>query len=280
MTGVLNFHSVPEDVRVHDNVAKDKRFPTLARIFTEIITDYLKDSGLKNVSILDVGTYGGTILRTIESHVVRSMALSTIKFKFIGVDPMIEAKNGLAKHQLANRDKSENLYFSAKGEKLPFPDKSMQIVMAMDSIHHSDDPEKVIGEMWRVVSENGMMVIKDHDPDNIVRLIQCAFSDVLGNTYGKKDRIRQIREIIYGVLKKRHAYFRQTQRLRGGNSKDVSLSFKYLTEGKWEQILTGLGGIGNREKIRLIYDYIPKNLRILANFDQKNCIFILRKKVI
>jgi len=51
---------------------------------------------------------------------------------------------------------------------LPFPDGSFEIVTCVNSLHHVPEPDAVLGEAARVLSDGGRIVIQDYlaDPDS------------------------------------------------------------------------------------------------------------------
>ena len=106
----------------------------------------LCDNGSK---ILDVGCDDGTMARRVMDF---NSSLSVV-----GVDVQ------------ANRpSKIERVVYH--GKKLPFPDNSFDIVMALDVLHHVEDNEALLREMKRVA--NKYIIIKDH-------LYHSTFSKVI-----------------------------------------------------------------------------------------------------
>jgi len=87
--------------------------------------------------LLDIGTGTG-------------FALEMFNCKKIGIDPSAE---------LIKKAKSPVL--KAKAEKLPFPDKTFDIVISVTAMHHFDDIEKSLKEIKRVAKDRvGFSLLK------------------------------------------------------------------------------------------------------------------------
>ncbi|MHB8110418.1 MAG: class I SAM-dependent methyltransferase [Syntrophorhabdaceae bacterium] len=52
-----------------------------------------------------------------------------------------------------------------RAEYLPFPDNIFEAVVIGDALHHFDDPERVIYEIYRVLKDGGFLIIFEIDPD-------------------------------------------------------------------------------------------------------------------
>ncbi|MCP4204045.1 MAG: methyltransferase domain-containing protein [bacterium] len=65
------------------------------------------------------------------------------------------------------------------GQRLPFPDRSFDLVYAVDVLHHCPDPAAGLQEMLRV--SRGDVVLKDHTFENPAGRILLALMDELGN---------------------------------------------------------------------------------------------------
>lgn len=61
-------------------------------------------------------------------------------------------------------------------ERLPFPDASFDRVFAVDALHHFDDHRAAVGELLRVLKDDGRLVIEEPDirrfPVKIVALLE------------------------------------------------------------------------------------------------------------
>ncbi len=61
-------------------------------------------------------------------------------------------------------------------ERLPFPDESFDRVFAVDALHHFDDQRTAVGELLRVLRNDGRLVIEEPDirrfPVKIVALFE------------------------------------------------------------------------------------------------------------
>ncbi|MCH7951988.1 class I SAM-dependent methyltransferase [Patescibacteria group bacterium] len=50
----------------------------------------------------------------------------------------------------------------APAEKLPFPDRSFDLVLCFQTLEHSDDPQKAVAEMKRVLKPKGFVLASTH----------------------------------------------------------------------------------------------------------------------
>jgi SAM-dependent methyltransferase len=65
------------------------------------------------------------------------------------------------------------------GKHIPHPDKSFDIVMFVDVLHHTDDPLNLLKEALRV-SRHGLL-IKDHLKEGFLANTTLSFMDWVGN---------------------------------------------------------------------------------------------------
>ena len=65
------------------------------------------------------------------------------------------------------------------GHKIPFTDKSFDVVMLVDVLHHADDPFALLREAARVT--RGRLIIKDHLLKGLLARETLVFMDRLGN---------------------------------------------------------------------------------------------------
>jgi SAM-dependent methyltransferase len=69
------------------------------------------------------------------------------------------------------------------GQRIDAPDGSYDVVMFVDVLHHTEDPEVLIAEAVRVARQ--AIVIKDHTKDGLLAGRTLAFMDWVGNArYG------------------------------------------------------------------------------------------------
>lgn len=87
---------------------------------------------------------------------------------------------------------------------LPCADASFDVVMAVDVLHHADDPGAILGEMARVARR--WIVLKDHFRDGLLADRTLRFMDDVGN--------------------RRHG---------------VRLPYHYLSKVEWAQLFSRLG---------------------------------------
>ena len=64
------------------------------------------------------------------------------------------------------------------GQSIPFPDKSFDVVMFVDVLHHASNPDQLIKEASRV---GGGVIIKDHLRDGVLSGPTLRLMDFIGN---------------------------------------------------------------------------------------------------
>ncbi len=65
------------------------------------------------------------------------------------------------------------------GHSLPFPDRSVDVVMFVDALHHAEDPFVLLREAGRVARL--AIVLKDHTQDSAFAYPTLRFMDLVGN---------------------------------------------------------------------------------------------------
>jgi len=85
-----------------------------------------------------------------------------------------------ARAEAASRGLSNVEFRAGEAERLPFPDASFDVVSCRAAFHHFARPERVLGEMKRVLEANGGIVVAD----------MIATGDPVKNEY--RDRIERL----------------------------------------------------------------------------------------
>ena len=136
---------------LHDKVVFGRRVRTLARHLTSLLP--------AGIRVLDVGCGDGLIDALVE----RGSPGTVIE----GIDVLVRPD---AKIPVRHFD----------GLHLPHPDKSFDVVMFVDVLHHTDDPLPLLKEGLRVGKS---IVIKDHYRDGLLAGPTLRFMDWVGNAH-------------------------------------------------------------------------------------------------
>ena len=111
-----------------------------------------KAAGLKKGLVLDIGMGDCGCM---------SYFLAKKGFDVFGIDrspkAVHDSRINAEKQQFKGTFKAK----LANAEGLPFKDSEFDAIFAYDSIHHMDDVEKVIDEMFRVCKKGGIVLISD-----------------------------------------------------------------------------------------------------------------------
>lgn len=109
----------------------------------EYLKRYLPGLAFKGKKVLEVGCGGGLFLEE----------LAKLGGVCTGIDPSKKSISAARKH--AAQSGLKIAYKDARGEKIPFPDKSFDFVACVDVLEHVNDLPKVIQEISRVLKPGG-----------------------------------------------------------------------------------------------------------------------------
>ena len=105
----------------------------------------LRSLRIPGKAILDVGCGGGFLAEEFARD----------GFRVTGIDP--SAKSVATAHKHAAESGLHIRYEVGRGEKMPFPDGSFDLVACCDVLEHVDDLEKVIREVSRLLKPGGVL---------------------------------------------------------------------------------------------------------------------------
>jgi len=108
--------------------------------------------------VVDVGCGGGEAVRVAAEHVVRGRA--------IGVDPT-PAMIRIAREQSRDHPCADRIRFvEGPAEALPLESGEASVVLAINSLHHWEQPEAGLEEVWRVLAPGGRLLIGDEETED------------------------------------------------------------------------------------------------------------------
>lgn len=158
---ILDLPRIPEPEVMDDSAEVEAYASAAAAAHLDAIDDTFVEHALRLVAgrnrgrALDIGTGPGQI-------VIKLAARLTL-WKFAGVDRS-EAMIGQAGANLTCAGKAlvGRVEFQlADGNALPFSDASFDLVMCNSVLHHLAEPEKLLGEMARLVKSGGAILLRD-----------------------------------------------------------------------------------------------------------------------
>lgn len=138
--------------KIHESKIHGKRINSLVRNLAPL----LPESG----TVLDVGC-GDGLLASLLSSELPDMEIS-------GIDVLIRPET---KIPVAEFD----------GNTIPMDDNSVDAVMMVDVLHHTEDPEIMVREAKRVARK--WFIIKDHTRNGLLANSTLRFMDWVGNSY-------------------------------------------------------------------------------------------------
>lgn len=139
---------------VIESLHRNLVFARRVRVLTERLSDLLP----KDATVLDVGSGNGLIAHMIGQR--RPDVTLT------GIDVLVRPKTYIPVEAF-------------DGYTLPCEDRSVGIVMFIDVLHHTDDPERLLREATRVAKDG--VVIKDHLLEGFLAGPTLRFMDWVGN---------------------------------------------------------------------------------------------------
>jgi ubiquinone/menaquinone biosynthesis C-methylase UbiE len=138
--------------KLHEKRVHGRRVDSLLRNLKGLIPE--------NSSVLDVGCGDGLLASLIQEQVPGS--------SLQGIDVLIRPDT---KIPIAEFD----------GITIPMEDNSVDVVMMVDVLHHTDDPEIMVREAKRVARK--WFVIKDHTRNGLLAYSTLRFMDWVGNAH-------------------------------------------------------------------------------------------------
>ena len=135
---------------VHDGYVLDRR----ARLLSHYLTPLLPERS----RVLDVGCG--------DCRIAWLITQARPDLTFHGVDTLVRGTTWMSVEEY-------------DGRRLPYGDKSTDVVMLVDVLHHADDPSHLLKEGARVAIRN--LVIKDHTRDGLLANTTLKLMDRVGN---------------------------------------------------------------------------------------------------
>ena len=159
--------SGPEVVARYDNYAGRYIMPEYRYFVRKILR-----RGIRSGRVLDIGTGSGRLA-------VELSRSRNCDFLVVGLD-LSEDMLQKARENIRAAGVSDRTHLVlATADKLPFPDKSFDLVISYASLHHWAQPVAVFNEIERVARDSGTIIIRDNLRvygdfwrENLVRVIR------------------------------------------------------------------------------------------------------------
>lgn len=165
---IILIYSLPRKKNLREPSMEGLDSPEVAAAFEKVtnllpfkllhrkVLSQLKLYNLKD-SLLDVGCGPGNLIIQV--------AKKYPSLDLIGVDLSSEILE-LAKKKAVENNLNEKIVFKIGSvESLPFPDKSVDFILSTLSLHHWEDPKQAFEEIFRVLTDGGVLLIFDFRRD-------------------------------------------------------------------------------------------------------------------
>lgn len=136
--------------RAHGRLVHSRRIRRLCQQLSRLIPE--------SAEVLDVGCGDGRLAALIQAE--------RPDIRVQGIDVFV-------------REQTEIPVKTFDGTTIPFPDRSFDVAMFVDVLHHTEDPLVLLKEASRV--SRGFIVIKDHADDGFLSNVTLRFMDWIGN---------------------------------------------------------------------------------------------------
>ena len=160
--------------RLHDRFIADRR--------AQVLTKHLSDLIPQNARVLDIGCGDGEI----DSSILKLRHDLSIE----GIDVLVRPHTAVPVRPF-------------DGSRIPYPDRSFDVALMVDVLHHSSNPRNLLREASRIAD---IIVIKDHLLEGFLATPTLRLMDFIGNAH-------------HGV----------------------ALPFNYLSEAEWTRAFEELG---------------------------------------
>ncbi|MBA7639640.1 2-methoxy-6-polyprenyl-1,4-benzoquinol methylase [subsurface metagenome] len=165
---IILIYSLPRKKNLREPSMEGLDSPEVAAAFEKVtnllpfkllhrkVLSQLKLYNLKD-SLLDVGCGSGNLIIQV--------AKKYPSLDLIGVDLSSEILE-LAKKKAVENNLNDKIVFKIGSvESLPFPDKSVDFILSTLSLHHWEDPKQAFEEIFRVLTDGGVLLIFDFRRD-------------------------------------------------------------------------------------------------------------------
>lgn len=132
---------------------------------------YLKElfTGIGGTSLLDVGCADGTTTRQLEKIVPGA--------KIVGIDYYKKTID------FAKKKKGEIKFVHGDVHNLSFKDNSFEIVTAIETLEHLQDPKKALQEIYRILKPKGYLIIGQDTNSLLFRIIWFVWTKWRGSVW-------------------------------------------------------------------------------------------------
>ena len=141
----------PDIVEKYDSYARRYMAPEYKYFVRKILHKGNQESG----KVLDIGVGSGRLA-------VELAGVKGCDFNITGLDISRDMLKKARENARYARIEDKMEFVLASGSKLPFKDKAFDLVISYASLHHWFSPVEVFNEAYRVMKDNGFIIIRDN----------------------------------------------------------------------------------------------------------------------
>ena len=141
----------------------------------------------KGINILDIGSGAGFPLLEIAERAGKTTVV-------YGIDPSDDSINMISE-KIKRKGITNAIITKGVAEKLPFADHFFALIVANNGLNNVQDERKVLAECFRVLSEQGQMVVTMNLPYTLVEFYEL-FEEVLLER-GRMEEFRKLKDHIF-----------------------------------------------------------------------------------
>lgn len=133
--------------------------PSVRRHFTEVVARWLEPTD----TVLDLGCGPGGFLAATAPHCA----------SITGVD-IVPAFVGKCRDTIASLGIPNAQALLSENGLVPCGDATFDAVIMVDAIHHCDDPDAVLADVWRVLKPGGRLLVFEPNKGNPLLALMCC----------------------------------------------------------------------------------------------------------